>query len=159
MEDRVIAIEVKSIATKAVVGVTKEEATQVIVWYKASPEFEDKVSEAVCSTFFKSFEECKKKVAQVFNISDLHDIIIDEAEGARSKTDPSVRVNPAEAAEPKADPAPPQASSVVEATASPVKPCLVRETVVRVMAETRALIDTTMEAFKSGEIPAPNSGP
>lgn len=64
--------------------------------------------EAVYDAFFKDFEEYKKKMAQLFHLSDLHDIIPDEFKGATDGTDPLTEVSPAEVIEPEAEPTPPQ---------------------------------------------------
>lgn len=90
VEDRVTVVEVKATAIEVVVGAVKEEVAQAIVQYKASLKFEDKISKVVYNDFYKGFEECKKKVAQAFNILDLDDIIVDEPERAKGGTDSSV---------------------------------------------------------------------
>lgn len=65
-EDRAATIEEKATTVEVMVGVT-----QAIGQYKVSTKFKDEVSEAFCDAFHMGFEECKRKVAQVFNISDL----------------------------------------------------------------------------------------
>lgn len=34
-------------------------------------EFEDKVNKVVCDTFYKEFDECKRKVVEAFHLLDL----------------------------------------------------------------------------------------
>lgn len=46
--------------------------------------------EAVYNTFFKGFEECMKKMAWLFHLLDLHDVVPDESEGDVGEVDPSV---------------------------------------------------------------------
>lgn len=58
---RAAAIEEKATPATMVMKATKE-AVNSIKWYKASVEFKDEMREAVCDTFVKGFEECKRKM-------------------------------------------------------------------------------------------------
>lgn len=51
-------VEEEATTAKVMVRATKEVA-QVIMQYKVSVEFEDKVSEAVYNAFYKGFNKCK----------------------------------------------------------------------------------------------------
>lgn len=121
-------------------------------------EFKDKVSEAIYDAFFKSFEECKKKVVQLFYLPDLHDIITDEPRDAAGKVDPSTSTDLVEAIEPEVDPSLPQETQVAMAATRPSQSSSVWETVAWVMAKIEAMINTTVEAIKSSKASALNSG-
>lgn len=72
-ESRIVNMEEKVLAFEKVIEVAWEEAIQVIARYKASTEFENEISEAVCDAFYKGFEECK--VALTFDHLDLRDSV------------------------------------------------------------------------------------
>lgn len=91
-EDRAMAVEENATTIEAVMEATKKEVTQAIVRYKALTEFEDEVRDAIYDALFKGFEECKKKMAWLFHLLDLHDIILDELEEAASEQTPPCRL-------------------------------------------------------------------
>lgn len=122
---------------------------------KALKKFEDEVSEAVCDTFYKGFEEYKKKVAQVFNLSDLDHIVADDLVAIRSRADLAILTKDVES---EANPIP-QASPTAEAAAQPSQLGSMRETVGRVLVEMRAMIDAAVEALMSGGVSTPSSRP
>lgn len=76
-----------------VTEITKEEVAHSFRRYKASTKFEEEVWEAICDAFMKGFEECKRKMAQLFHLPDLHDIMPIDLDD-----DPDGTVPPAEAA-------------------------------------------------------------
>lgn len=58
------------------------------------------MSEAIYDAFYKGFDKCKRKMVQAFSLLDLKDIVVNEPEEAKGRTDSLVQDDPAEIAEP-----------------------------------------------------------
>lgn len=127
--------------------------------YKNSTDFKDEVNEAVCDAYHKDFKEYMKKIAQAFHLLDLGEIKIDEpkeiAKGGPTRGQSEVDETPRSEATILPHEGL-QSDTIIEVV---VWPALVQETISQVNAETRAMINATVEAFKSSGafIPNPNS--
>lgn len=101
----------------------------------------------------------EEDIAQLFHLPDLHDIILNESEGAINGMNLPTEVSPVEVAKPKVGPTSPQEPQGAVATTSSSRSSSVRVIIKQVMAEMGAMIDATMEAIKYGRTPASTLGP
>lgn len=113
--------------------------------------------EAICDAFFKDFKECKKKMAQLFHLPDLHDIIPNGSEGNAGKADSLAKAALVEPTKPEVGLALPQVSQAAATATTLARWSLVREAIEQTMAEVAAMIEAAMEAIKFGGIPASTS--
>lgn len=74
----------------AVMEAVKKEVANSVQCYKASVAFKDEVREVVHDAFIKGFEECKKKMAQLFHFPDLQDVIPIESEEDLGDVEPPI---------------------------------------------------------------------
>lgn len=56
---------------KMVAKVSMEEVARVVEQYKNSADFKDEVNKAICDSYHKGFEECKRKVVRAFHLPRL----------------------------------------------------------------------------------------
>lgn len=115
---------------------------------------------AVYDAFFKDFEECKKKIVQLFHLLDLHEVIPDELDGDVGEVDPPAEATPAEPSDPErakpieTTPVAPPPVSQAAATTTSARWSSVREAVEQTIAETEVMIEAAMKAIRSGSAQA-----
>lgn len=78
VEGRAMVAEKKAIAIELVARAAKTEAERAIKGCIKSTDFKDEVGEVACNAFEKGFEECKRRVSEVFKLLDLSEISMNE---------------------------------------------------------------------------------
>lgn len=93
VEERATAVEEQATTVTMIMEAMKEAANSVKV-VQSLGQFEEEVQEAVCNVFMKGFDECKKKIAQLFHLPDLHDVVPVNLKDNRVGTMPPAKATP-----------------------------------------------------------------